>query len=44
MATINIKAYRILKGALRIHMGFSLVRVWSLDRVYPGKTVYTCSI
>ena len=32
------KLYRILKGVFRIQIGSALVRIWSLDKVYPRKT------
>jgi len=27
-----------LKGIFRIHTGFALVRIWSLNKTYPRKT------
>ncbi len=32
------KVYKLLKGIFRIQTGFALVRVWSLNEVYPRKT------
>ena len=32
------KSYRLLKGLFRINAGIALVRIWSLDKVYPRKT------
>jgi len=32
------KIYKLLKGIFRIQTGFALVRIWSLNKVYPRKT------
>ena len=32
------KIYKLLKDIFRIQTGFALVRVWSLNKIYPRKT------
>ncbi len=32
------RIHGFLKGIPRIQTGFALVRLWSLNKVYPGKT------
>ncbi|AIY89401.1 hypothetical protein GACE_0345 [Geoglobus acetivorans] len=32
------RIYGLLKGIFRIQIGFTLIRIWSLNRVYPEKT------
>ncbi|MBO8162036.1 MAG: hypothetical protein H0Z24_10460 [Thermosipho sp. (in: Bacteria)] len=31
------RIYRFLKGIFRVQTGFALVRIWSLNKVYPKK-------
>ncbi|QSQ09686.1 hypothetical protein H0A61_02065 [Koleobacter methoxysyntrophicus] len=31
------RIYRFLKGIFRVQTGFALVRIWSLNKVYPRK-------